>query len=176
MIKTGLSLLLILSFQQAFSQKFAKTEDVIPFYALVGYGITMPVNNSTAWQINYDLNLAFPFEYSEKFFDLYAGLYIFDQESGAFNRKDYGTAIHLGVGKRFSNRIFLTGFYTGPAVMFIDKNYHQKTEVGWNFNAPLMYKPMEELGIGLNLFSIASFHEFVAGYAFCITLINIPKD
>ncbi len=168
--------LLVIFCFQGHSQTIYKENKVIPFYVLLGYGWVEPFSAPVQWEINYQININFPALIRTKKYDIQFGLTLLDQPQGVFNRQDYGTAIQLSLGKRLYAKRILTGIYTGPAYMFIDKNLRRKTELAWQVNAPFIFKSMEELGLGFNLFTILSAHESIYGFSFCLSLLNIPKN
>jgi len=152
-----------------------KEDKIVPFYLTVGYGKVSINSDKHLWEINYGVDINIPYIIRENQYDIQFGINIFDQPKGTFNRIDFGTSLHLAIGKRYEKKNYLLGGYLGPDFMIIDKRGIRKTELSLYASLPIFFKPIVELGLGIVPFTVISRNESVFGLRFCLLLRNIPK-
>ncbi|MEA3495861.1 MAG: hypothetical protein U9R42_07485 [Bacteroidota bacterium] len=168
--------LILLNFGNKLNAQIVKNDKTVPFYATIGSGNIWAFNKDTPWEITYGLDVSIPVKIKNNFYDIQAGIELYDKKQAAFDRVDFATVFRANIGKRFERKAFLTGIYIGPAFLIIDKSYKRKIELGINANFPIIFKPIEELGLGVVGFSTVSRYEYVLGLKIIIALRNIPKE
>ena len=172
---TALLLFFSMAFESSFGQKMYREDEIVPFTLVAGQGVTSPINNSSTWNEVFCVQAAIPFEVKESIWDLQAGVNFARKKYASTGLSDYVLGFHAGIGKRLEKRFFIGGVYTGPAIMLVRYPSSRKTEIGWDINAPLVFKPLKELGVGLSAYSMFSLNESTYGLRAIISLSNIPK-
>lgn len=78
--------------------------------------------------------------------------------------KVYVESFSFSYGKQFNNNFGIFSLYGGPSfVMFKERYKAYKYSPGLNLGSQIIYTPLRELGIGIDLFGNFNFHKSVQG-------------